>query len=378
MATGLNPAQIDSRRLVDLAIEVLRRAIPDSWTVELCQEESDSASEWRPDAVIAVRAPGSRKTGYLIVQSMGGVTPSVAADTAVQLDSYRSEWPRSVGVVVAPWGSQRTRSVLSELGVGFIDPTGNIDLVLSEPGMVVRTEGAKKDPEGRSVGSPRLRGPKAWTLMKTLVEVRPPYGVRELAKATSSDPGYTSRVLRALEDERIVLRASRGPVEQVDWRDLISLTAQTYGVLDSNDTSTWISRFGIRQFPDRLADLELNTRWAITGSLAASLIAPVAAPAVAIVYADDPQEISDKLNLLPTDRGTDVILARPYSPAVFDRAWSSGRGTYVSLAQLAIDCLTGPGRMPSEGEALLGWMAANETAWRSADFEDSKIPRPRQ
>jgi hypothetical protein len=30
-----------------------------------------------------------------------------------------------------------------------------------------------------------------------------------------------------------------------------------------------------------------------------------------------------------------------------------------------MDCLTGNGRMPSEGEALLTWMMENEPVWRA-------------
>ncbi|MDY7106448.1 MAG: hypothetical protein S0880_35145 [Actinomycetota bacterium] len=37
----------------------------------------------------------------------------------------------------------------------------------------------------------------------------------------------------------------------------------------------------------------------------------------------------------------------------------------VAPSPLAVDLLTGPGREPSQGEELLGWMKDNEDAWRS-------------
>jgi hypothetical protein len=40
--------------------------------------------------------------------------------------------------------------------------------------------------------------------------------------------------------------------------------------------------------------------------------------------------------------------------------------TYASVAQIAIDCLTGMSRMPQEGKALLHWMRRHEPRWRSA------------
>jgi hypothetical protein len=49
---------------------------------------------------------------------------------------------------------------------------------------------------------------------------------------------------------------------------------------------------------------------------------------------------------------------------VFERTWSQGETVYASLSHVAADCLTGPDRMPAEGDGLLEWMAANEESWR--------------
>ena len=36
----------------------------------------------------------------------------------------------------------------------------------------------------------------------------------------------------------------------------------------------------------------------------------------------------------------------------------------MAPSQAAADCLTGNGRMPAEGDALLQWMIENESLWR--------------
>jgi hypothetical protein len=46
----------------------------------------------------------------------------------------------------------------------------------------------------------------------------------------------------------------------------------------------------------------------------------------------------------------------------------------VPVNQIALDCLTGNGRMPQEGEALLDWMAEDEGRWRLPSL--SKLPMP--
>ena len=52
-----------------------------------------------------------------------------------------------------------------------------------------------------------------------------------------------------------------------------------------------------------------------------------------------------------------------YDPIVFERGGRAADAPAVSLTQAAADLLTGPGRMPPENEALLGWMRRNETRW---------------
>lgn len=366
-----------AERVIELALDVLRREIPASWSVALESEPPPSGAGWRPDAVINVAAPSRGRPARLIVECKPNVTPRVAADAASQLRAFLSQDPEAAGVVIAPWGSRRTRDVLRESGIGFIDPTGNIDLVLDEPGLVVRVDGASENPLGKPSPSPSLRGPKAWALMKTLIEVSPPYGVRELAAAVDTDAGYTSRIIRTLEDERLAFRQRRGPITKVDWRAMLTQLTSTYALLDANATSTWIARSAVRNLPAKLAESRLQTRWAITGSLGANLIAPVAAAAGAVVYADDPAEVARTLNLLPAESGANVVLAQPYGDAAFTRRWRADGATYVSVAQLAVDCLTGTGRMPAEGEALVEWMAANVDRWRGSSFDETPNPLAR-
>jgi hypothetical protein len=361
-------------RVIELAFEALREQVPSSWSLSLDLEPTSPGTEWKPDAVIDVTGPGSRRPTRLIVAFRSALTPRVASNAAMQLRAVLSQDATSAGVLIAPWASRRTRDLLRDSGIGFIDPTGNIDLSLDEPALVVRVAGASENPLGRPARSPSLRGPKAWALMKTLIEVKPVYGVRQLASAAGTDAGYTSRVIRALEEERLVFRTRRGPIEDVDWDGLLTQLTGTYGLLSANTTSTWIARSTIRTIPDRLANQGLRTPWAITGSLGAALIAPIAAPAMAIIYADDPSEIAESLELLPADSGANVVLAQPYEDAVFARCWTNDGARYVSVAQLAADCLTGMGRMPAEGSALVEWMTAHEPRWRVSGFDEA--PRP--
>jgi hypothetical protein len=66
---------------------------------------------------------------------------------------------------------------------------------------------------------------------------------------------------------------------------------------------------------------------------------------------------------------------RPGNPGLF-AAWRWKLGVedsgvfYVAPSQAAVDCLTGAGRMPAEGEALIAWMVENESRWRLHSIAD--------
>ncbi|MCA1709702.1 MAG: hypothetical protein LC808_43070 [Actinobacteria bacterium] len=345
------------RGRADAAARWLQEVLPEGWATSVTRRGSGGQE-------IRVTSPSG---------------PSADIDLLAVTDAT----PRAIGalapaevptLVVTDWLSERAQALLRARGVSFIDATGNAEVRLSAPGLFIRTEGAKRNPSPRPVKGPTLRGPKAWALLRTLAEVSPPIGVRELAEVVDVDAGYVSRVVGVLEQELLVTRAPRGPITDVEWEGVLRRAVSTYSLFDSNKTSTWVASAG----PERLlADLtgKRAGRWAITGSFAASRLAPVAAPEVGVIYADDPDRLARAGRLLPVTRGANVVVAEHYDPIVFERTVSSGIDRYVSTAQVALDCLTGNGRMPAEGEAVLGWMRKNESRWRVASLERRRKTR---
>jgi hypothetical protein len=265
---------------------------------------------------------------------------------------------------VADWLSPRTRTILSDAGLGYADTTGNLLVMVDEPGLSISAEGAARDPAPRRKATINLRGPRAWALERTLAEVLPPYGLSELSDTLSIDPGYLSRLLSGLADELLIERQPRGPVERVAWEAMIRQISQTYSLLDSNETAWWIAPAGPEQFLRDLASSKLR-RWAVTGSFASSQLVSVAAPTVAVVYTDDPERLADTVRLRPTRTGGNVVTALPYDRIVFERTWQRDGVTFASLCQIAVDCLTGFGRMPQEGDALLAWMRPKAPKWQA-------------
>jgi len=79
---------------------------------------------------------------------------------------------------------------------------------------------------------------------------------------------------------------------------------------------------------------------------------------------------SRELGLLRIDQAADadVLLLLPSveaAPTIFRRSRRLDSGLpVVGMSQLALDCLAGPGRLPSDGEPVIKWMAGNEPRWR--------------
>ena len=248
--------------------------------------------------------------------------------------------------------------------MNYLDLTENALIQLENPALFIQSRGADRDPTPRPRGKARIRGPKAGRLIRTLADVRPPYGVRALAEATSLAPGYISRLLDALDDDAIVERTKRGGVEDVEIAALLRRWAESYDVFDSNDATLFLAPQGAAQALSALTELGGSAELAVTGSFSAVRYAPVAAPALLTVYSDSPSDLAAALRMIPADTGANVAVLRPFDPVVWTRTVEADRIRFVAPSQTVVDCLTGNGRMPSEGEALLEWMLTNESEWR--------------
>lgn len=341
------PVPQTTRRLLESALGSLNARLPPGWTADIAHRSTTGGE-------LSVTAPNG-DTGQIAVSARDRFTPR---------DATAIEPPEGVVLVTSSWLSPRTRELLEGAGVGYLDETGNAFVVLDRPGLFIRTEGARRDPSPTPTKGPNLRGGRAWAAMRTLVEVQPPYGVSDLAAALGADAGYVSRILAALAEELLITREPRGPVQQVEWEPLLRQITVGYSLLGANETTSWVAPGGAEQF---LRDLEATKTkgWAITGSFAASQLVSVAAPEIAVVFAEDPERIASVTRLRPVRNGGNVVTALPYDPIVFERTWRKGNAVYASLAQIAMDCLTGPGRMPAEGEALLDWLGRKAPRWQA-------------
>lgn len=322
----------------------------------------------KPDAILTVAAPDGSKA-LLIVEA-----------------KQRRPFPRDVGhwlralqpvpsdasyLLISQFLSPRACNLLEKAGVNYIDMTGNMLVRIERPSVLVRRQGSDKDPTPPDESARSLRGAKAARVVRALCDYREPATSRAVAARAGVTPGYVSKIIGLLERDALVEREKRGPakpITRVLWVDLIRRWSGDYRLLESNSARLFLAPQGVPAFLGDLASWTSRTpgaRYAVTGSFAAAERAPIAPPSLLVCYVDAPIGFAETTGLMRATSAGNVYLCEPLDPVVFERTWSLGKTAYAALSQVAADCLTGPDRMPAEGDALLEWMAANEAAWRS-------------
>lgn len=355
------------------AVPWLRARLPKRWEVGPTSRIQDQAAPGtRIDAAIDIRDPNGTFT-TMIVEVRQSFTPrEIERLLGGMARTMRALTPQIPILVVAPWLSPRSQELLAAENLNYLDLTGNARIRLDNPTLFIETRGAAKDPNPVPRNKTRVQGPKAARLIRLLAEVRPPYGVRQLATVAGLGPGYVSRVLDTLNDEALIERSPRGGVESVDVPRLLRRWAQTYDIFRANTTSRFLAPGGANNLMTKL--VEVQARVAVTGSFAAVRLAPVAGPALLVAYTDEPAALAKSLGLIPTDEGANVALLVPFDQVVWERTTTEDGITYVAPSQAAVDCLTGNGRMPAEGDALVSWMTENEDRWRLPSLPEPPAP----
>lgn len=347
---GPRPSDTQTLRSVE---RLVLDALPHGWSFRSEREPRGR----RADASWSVQAPDG-SVACFVVEVKRSLLGREVADVVAQLSAYKA-----LPVVAAPYLGPTLRGSLIARGVGFVDTTGNLQLVSERPGLFVERQGATKDPWPSDDALSSLSGRAAGRAVRALVDFRPPYGVRDLARRAAVPLGSLSRTIGLLDREGLVTRDSRGAVVDIDWERTLRRWSQDYDFARSNHVAYCLEPRGLGAFEKKLS----STKWlyGVTSALAAQRFAPVAPARQAAVYVEDASLAAERLGLRSADAGANVLLAEPFDPVVFDRTSTRDDLRVVAASQLAVDLLTGPGREPSQGEEVLAWMRENGDAWRA-------------
>jgi len=351
--------------------EVLRRCaaqianrLPRGWTATLV----DQPGNVQGDGVIEITSP-SLERAELHLEVKRTVDGRDVGEVKRRLGGRISAPTRSRGVVMATYLSPQVRSRLDDAGLSFVDATGNIRVELTQPALFIADRGADKNP-WRGPGRPRgtLKGEPAARVVRALADFDRSWRMRDLVAVAGTSTGAAYRVVAYLERAGLALRDEDGTVRVKDWGQLLRSWSSDYSLMESSRVTRWIAPRGIPGLLSRMAQDRPEGKYALSGTLAAAHWAEYAPATLAIIYTTDAEAAARRWGLQPTEAGANTVLAEPKYDVVLDRAWSNDKGIVIAAAsQVFVDLLTGPGRSPTEAEALIAWMERHESAWRHRD-----------
>lgn len=363
--------------LLDVGLQKLRSLLGDQWHVQKQESpagrESDRGDEGF-DALISIGDPGNTQS-QIVVECRLTLSPNEAAKVLeIQRRTLRRIYGANISfLLVAPWLSPRVRDILKSREIDYLDLTGNIYIRMTRPGVVIITEGAQEDPNPKALGTQRrLSGAKALRLVRLLVDAAPPYRTSDLAEATGLSTGYVSRLLDVMQRQALIRREGR-TIADVDWPALIRARASESALYDLA-VAYAISPNGIPDTLDMLVQRyeKLGGPVAVTGTYAMSGLRSVSVGGQLAIYMEpsaNPLRLVDTLGLIPAPSG-EVAILRAGDDVVFERLRNYKGLPLVEMSQLAIDCLSGPGRLPADGEELLRFMIETEHSWRAPGIQE--------
>lgn len=367
-------------RLLDLGIDQLRSILGLHWDVgvESPPDDASSMGDLGLDTLITICGPDRSFHGRVLVEAVLDPTPArLERELLPRVSLMRRFNQDAAAIVIAPWVSPRTRALLSRWDCGYIDLTGNISFRMNRPSIMIQTQGSSRDPRPRTVSDRRgLSGARAGRLVRVLADVRPPYRAIELAESTGLSAAYISRLLDVLEEEGLIRRRNKAVIK-VDWEALLRLRASETTLLRPSHFLGFLAPNGLDAFVSQLRQQQgIHTSLALTGPLAAMAVAPLAIGGQAMLYSDTKaaNHLINRQSLFPVDQGADTLLLQPPDVSVFFGVRQVDGLPHVALSQLVLDSLSGPGRLPAAGEAVLDYMRDHEKKWRLDDLESIEFP----
>ena len=359
--------------VLEQGLTKLRELLGEAWSVRL--EDDRNAAQpglpmMEPDKLLQIGTPDN-SFGRLLVEVELNPQPSRFRDRLlpkVQLMRRLQGGAQASAMVIAPWISPQTADLLDTWGINYLDLTGTVALRMDRPGLIIRLTGDKQDPRPRAQQR-GLSGPRAGGLVRALTDVRPPYRVQDLAEATGVSQSYVSRLLDSLEEQGLLRRRLR-KVEFVDWEALLRSRAEQAPLLRINSYQGYLAPNGTEAVlagVPKMSGSQIGTI-AVTGAAAASAVAPLAVGGQLMLYTSS-VNLAKVFGLLPVDKAPDVILLRSKDPAPLRERRTVNGVPHVALSQLVLDCLSGPGRLPAAGEAVLDTMRGHENEWRLKNLD---------
>jgi hypothetical protein len=275
---------------------------------------------------------------------------------ARQLKSYMQQAKRKgIPVVAVSYMGEVGQGICEKEGVSWIDLSGNGHL-WAPPAVFIHVEGKpnrfKRKGRPGSVFATKSARIARWLLIKR----KHAFTQRELAKVSGLDEGFTSRIVRELENRGLVSRDAKGAVQVADFNAMLEAWREVY---DFSKHHVARGHIAARSSEDVLRQLagqfqRSGIEHAATGLAGAWLLNPFAGFRLVAFYvrAMPPDEVRRALGFREEERGENVWLVIPNDEGVFDGASEHDGIRCVHPVQAYLDLKNHPERSAEAAEEL--------------------------
>lgn len=267
----------------------------------------------------------------------------------------------AVPIVAVPFMGDVGRKLCERKGVSWFDLSGNARIVA--PGLRIHVEGKPNKFKRPGRPSTVFARRSSRIVRQLLIEADRSVSQRELSRITGLDEGFTSRVVRKLEDDALVVRDGSGAVRARDPDLLLDAWSAAYDfekhLIIRGHITTRSAEDGQKRLIAALKKKKL--RCAVTGLGAAWLLTKFAGFRLMTVFVDDvPEEpLLQTIGFRREERGANAWLVVPNDDGVFEGMADQDGMPCVHPVQAYVDLKAQPERAAEAAaelrKQLLSW-----------------------
>jgi len=306
----------------------------------------------KSDAVAQVDYQGLRFE--LIIEIVSSGSLAILNSKINRLEAIKAS-NEQIPVLVAPYLSPERQELCRKNGIFFIDLSGNV--YLSYGSFYIEKVGFQnKFPEKRQRRSP-FSDKASLILRELLKNGQRRWGIRELAQKIDLNPGYVSRMARALENLKYVSRVA-GKLKIRSADEILGDWIRAYEIRNNEMHKFFCMAVNADEILNRLRELHKpsNIKYGLSVQAGASLVAPHAVYKEVHLYVENKKGIEffgNVMDLKDASEGANMILMLPYyRHSVFYDSREIDGLKVVSDIQLYLDLYGYPVRGREQAEHL--------------------------
>jgi len=257
-------------------------------------------------------------TFWVQYKSSSARAPLLIAQIELQ-KSIGKRGRKTIPLIIVPYMGESGRRYCDEHGLSWLDLSGNARIRAS--GLFIHVEGRPN--RFKSAGRPQdIFAPKSSRIARYLL-LNPDRGFtqRELSQITGVDEGHTSRIVRRLEQDRLIARDSSGTLGVSDPNELLEAWHEAYDFKKHHIIKGHVAARSGDALLHRIADslTENAVDYAATGLGAAWLYCHFTNFRLATFYFRHPpsEKVLGSLNFREDERGANTWLVIANDEGVF-------------------------------------------------------------